>query len=115
EYDCGILLVALAGYVLLRERERLGWFALGAAAPLGVLAWYQAVAFGAPWHTPSGYYAGTINGTSEGGYAVPGFHGLVSVLFGKRGLIIGAPIALVALVAALWLAISGAGAARRHA
>jgi hypothetical protein len=115
EYDCGIILLVLAGYVLLRERERFGWFALGAAVPLGVLAWYHSVAFGAPWHTPSGYYAGTINGTSEGGYAIPGAHGLVSVLFGKRGLIIGAPIALVGLVAAVWLAISGAGAVRRSA
>jgi hypothetical protein len=115
EYDCGIVLFVLAGYVLVCERDRFGWFALGAVAPLGVLAWYHSIAFGAPWHTPSGYYAGTINGTSEGGYTIPGVHGLVSVLIGKRGVIIGAPIALVALVGAVWLAISGAGAARRQA
>jgi Mg/Co/Ni transporter MgtE len=36
-------------------------------------------------------------------------------MFGSRGLLFGAPIALVALVAAVWLAKDGRGAVRRHA
>ena len=56
EYETAIVFAALAGYLLVRERRRLGWFALGAMAPLGVLAWYQWRAFGAPWRTPSAYY-----------------------------------------------------------
>ena len=115
EYESGIVLLVLAGYMIVRERERVGWFVLGTVAPLGVLAWYQWVAFGAPWHTPSAYYAGTINGTTKGGYTIPGIHGIVSVLFGNRGLVVGAPIALVGIGAATYLAISGTGAARRHA
>jgi hypothetical protein len=115
EYESGIVLLVLAGYMIVRERERIGWFVLGTVAPLAVLAWYQWIAFGAPWHTPSAYYAGTINGTTKGGYSIPGVHGVISVLFGNRGLVVGAPIALVGLAAATWLAISGAGAARRHA
>jgi hypothetical protein len=114
EYETGIGLIVLAGYLIVRQRDRLAWFALGAAAPLGLLAWYQWAAFGAPWHTPSSYYAGTINGTSEGGYAIPGLHNLVSVVFGNRGLVVGAPIALVGLVAATMLAISGTGRTRWH-
>jgi hypothetical protein len=114
EYESGIILVVLAGYLIVRQRERFGWFALGALAPLGVLAWYQAVAFGAPWHTPSTYYAGAINGTTRGGYSIPGVHGLVSVLFGYRGVSVGAPIAFAALAGAAWFAISGTGSARRH-
>ena len=94
EYESGILLIVLGGYLLVRQRERLGWFILGVAVPLGALAWYQRIAFGAPWHTPSAYYAGSINGTSEGGYSIPGLHGFASVLFGYRGLVVGAPIAL---------------------
>jgi hypothetical protein len=115
EYQSGIVLLVLAGYMVVRERKRVGWFVLGAAVPLAVLGWYQSIAFGAPWRTPSAYYAGTINGTSEGGYTLPDVHALWSILFGKRGVLIGAPVAFVALVAAVWLVVSGAGAARRHA
>ena len=115
EYESGIVLVVLGGCLLVRQRARLGWFVLGAVAPLGILAWYQAAAFGAPWHTPSTYYAGTINGTNEGGYSIPGLHGMWSTLFGNRGLIIGAPIAFIAIGGAGWLAISSHGLVRRHA
>jgi hypothetical protein len=115
EYDAGIILLVLAAYVLVRHRARAGWFGLGAALPLGVLAWYQADAFGAPWRTPSTYFAGTINGSTRGGYSIPGPRDILEVLFGSRGLALGAPVALVALVAAVWLVKRGSGPARRHA
>jgi len=115
EYESGIVLVVLGAYLLVRQRRRLGWFVLGAVAPLGILAWYQAAAFGEPWHTPSAYYAGTINGTNKGGYSLPGWHGAWSTLFGNRGLIIGAPIAFIALGGAVWLAMSSRDPVRRHA
>ena len=83
---------------------------LGAVAPLGILAWYQWLAVGnAVAHTRRVHYVGVVNGTSEGGYSIPGLHGTWSVLFGNRGLWIGAPIALVAIVAAIWLVVSGEG------
>ncbi len=115
EYESGIVLIVLAGYLLVRQRRRLGWFALGGTGPLAVLAWYQARAFGAPWHTPSTYYAGVLGGTTRGGYSIPTLHDVVAVLFGSRGLLIGAPIAFVGVGGAIWLVVSGAGAARRHA
>jgi hypothetical protein len=115
EYESGIVLVVLGIYLVVRQRARIGWFVLATLAPLGVLASYQWDAFGAPWHTPSTYYAGSINGTTRGGYTVPGIHDLVSVVLGNRGLVVGAPIALVALVAAVWLVISESGSVRRHA
>jgi len=115
EYEAVFVLLVLGGYLLVRHRARLGWFALGSAAPLGVLAWYQWLAFGAPWHTPAGYYAGIINGTSSGGYSIPGVHGFGAVLFGNRGLWVGAPIALVAIAAAVMLVRAGSGSLRRHA
>jgi hypothetical protein len=115
EYESAIVLLVLAIYLLARHRARFGWFALGGLAPLLALGWYQWAAFGAPWHTPASYYAGTINGTSEGGYAVPSLHDIAAVLFGYRGLLVGAPIALVGIVGAVWLVISGTGAVRRHA
>ena len=115
EYDAGIVLVVLAAYIVWRHRARIGWFILGAAAPLGVLAWYQNAAFGAPWRTPSAYFAGTINGTTRGGYSIPSPRALSSVVFGGRGLLFGAPIALVALIAAIWLVKDGTGVVRHHA
>ncbi len=115
EYESGIVLIVLSLYLLVRQRSAIGWFVLGALPPLGVLAWYQAIAFGAPWHTPSAYYAGSIKGTSEGGYSLPGIHELWTVQFGRRGLFIGAPIAFVAIGAAVWLAFTASGAVRRHA
>jgi hypothetical protein len=115
EYECVIILLVLAGYLLARHRSRIGWFALGASAPLAVLAWYQWAAFGAPWRTPSAYFAGTINGTTEGGYSVPGVRSLLAVLFGNRGLWVGAPVALLALAGAVWIVKTGSGVARRNA
>src|SRR4029077_17501441 len=81
EYESGIVLLVLAGYLVGRQRARIGRYLLGLVAPLGLLAAYQWIAFGAPWHTPSSYYAGTINGTSEGGYAIPGARELAQVVF----------------------------------
>jgi hypothetical protein len=115
EYETGIVLIVLAVYLLVRQRDRIGWFVLGTAAPFAALAAYQQRAFGAPWHTPSAYYAGVLNGTSRGGYAIPGIHDVVAVLFGNRGLLIGAPIAFIGLVGAVSLVASGEGPARRHA
>ena len=115
EYQCAIILLVLAGYVLARHRARIGWFALGASAPLVALAWYQWAAFGAPWRTPAAFFAGTINGTTEGGYSAPGVQSLLAVLFGNRGLWVGAPVALLALAGAVWITKAGTDAARRHA
>jgi len=115
EYETGIVVAVLAVYLLIRQRDRIGWFILGTAAPFAALAWYQQRAFGAPWHTPSTYYAGVLNGTTRGGYSIPGLHDIVAVLFGNRGLLIGAPIALIGLVGAVWLIVSDEGAPRRHA
>jgi hypothetical protein len=115
EYESGIILVVLAAYLVVRHRARIGWFLVGAAPPLGVLAWYQSSAFGAPWRTPSAYFAGTINGTTEGGYSIPTVRAVASVFFGNRGLWIGAPIALLALGAAAWSLRQGNERVRRHA
>jgi hypothetical protein len=115
EYESLIILLALAGYLLVRHRARSGWFALGASGPLAVLAWYQWAAFGAPWRTPAAFFAGTINGTTEGGYSIPSVRSFLAVLFGNRGLWVGAPVALVALAGAVWIVNTATGASRRHA
>ena len=115
EYESVIVLVVLGAYLLLRARHRLGWFLVGGVVPVVVLAWYQWAAFGAPWHTPAAYYAGTLNGTSEGGYSLPGLHGTFALLFGVRGLVFGAPVAFVALLGVVWSIRSGSRLERTHA
>jgi hypothetical protein len=115
EYETGIVAFALLGYVLWRHRRQTGSFLLGAVGPALFLAVYQWRAFGKPWHTPSAYYAGVINGTSRGGYKIPGIHEMLSVFSGPRGLLIGAPIAIVAIPVAVWTVRKGSGRVREHA
>ena len=115
EYEAGIILLVLAGYALVRERGRVLWFVAGTVPLFAFLGWYQARAFGAFWHTPSTYYAGVIGGTSKGGYSTPTLHNLVDIFVGRRGLIIGAPIAIVGIVAAVWLGRTTTGVMRWHA
>lgn len=115
EYEAGIILAVVAADVLWRQRERIGWFVLGTVPPLAFLALYQWRAFGAPWRTPAHYYAGVIDGTTHGGYSVPALADLAGVVAGRRGLLVGAPVVIVALAAAAMLLRTGAGAPQRHA
>jgi hypothetical protein len=111
EYETAIIVVVLVGYALVRERARIAWFLLGGTGPALVLAWYQWRAFGAPWHTT--YFGGEIDTKVE--YALPGARGFVDLFFADRGLWVGAPVALIALVAVAYLARRGTPSARTHA
>jgi len=117
EYETAIVVVVLAAYLVVRERHRLLAFAAGGALPMLVLAWYQWRAFGAPWRTPAAFYSGVLvkNGGSRGGYRVPSLSDLWWMFAGGRGLWVGAPIAIVGIGAAIWLAYRGRGALREYA
>ena len=54
EFPAGPPGALLLGWLLLRRRcaKDLLWLALGAALPTGLLAHFDTVAFGAPWHLP---------------------------------------------------------------
>jgi hypothetical protein len=115
EYESAIVVFVLAGYLLARYRHRFLPYVAGGLLPVAVLGWYQWRAFGAPWRTPSEYYSGVLNGTSEGGYTIPSVRDLFDLGFGSRGLWIVAPVVLLAAGCAGWLAFRGAGAVRTHA
>jgi hypothetical protein len=109
EYELGIVVVALAAYLFVRDRPRIGAFLAGGVAPGLVLAWYQWRAFGAPWRTPAAFYH------LRSGYKLPSAHDLWWMFGGGRGLWVGAPIAIVGIGAALWLAAAVRGAVRDDA
>ena len=115
EYETLIVAGVLLLYVILRARKQAPWFALGGVPAALILGIYQWRAFGSPLHTPFAYYAGTLNGTTRGGYSLPTAHGLWLVLGGARGLLTVSPVALLALAGAWWCAIKTTGALQRHA
>jgi len=100
EYHLAIVGIVIAIAVLVRARRQIGYFVLGSALPLGGLAWYQARAFGVPWHTPFAYYAGTLGGTTRGGYSMPSLDGIAATLISNRGLMIVCPIVVIGAVCA---------------
>lgn len=110
EYHLVIIGMVVAVLVGRRGVRRLGAYVLGATLPLAGLAVYQWRAFGAPWHTPFAYYAGTLNGTSSGGYSVPRLAWFWDAIAGNRGLLVVCPIVLVAMAAAVRGAMRASGA-----
>ena len=109
EYELAIVVVALAVYLLVRDRRRLLPFAAGGVLPAVVLAGYQWRAFGAPWRTPAAFY------NLKSGYEAPSPADLWWMFGGGRGLWLGAPIAIVGIGTAAWLAYSARGPLRDSA
>ncbi len=107
EYHLVIVAVVVAALAARRNARLVGWCALGAAGPIAALAWYQARAFGAPWHTPFAYYAGSLGGTTHGGYSAPRWPWFYDAMLGNRGLLITSPIVLVGVAAAIGLVVVG--------
>ena len=105
EYHLAIVAVVVGVVVLRRSLRSAVWLAIGSVPPLAGLAWYQWRAFGAPWHTPFAYYAGTLGGTTKGGYSFPTLSGLNDTLLGNRGVLMTSPILVVAAIAALVLSL----------
>jgi len=115
EYETFCAVVVLAGYVVWRERARVGWLMLGGVPGALALGAYNTIAFGAPWHISYSYYIGQLNGTTQVNWSVPGPHAFTGFLFGDRGLLLVSPIVLVALVFACAQLRDPNGRLRAHA
>jgi len=115
EYQLLLLTPLLGGYVLVRRWRRdrgAAWRVLWPglvtwALAAGLLALYQYVSFGSPWHTSYAYRLGWHEGRA--------FEG--DILTGLRGLLAGMdthPPGLLTLSPVLWLALWGAFLMRGH-
>jgi hypothetical protein len=99
EYQAAVLAAAVAGYLLWRSRSvrALGWYAVGALAPLALLGVYDDLAFGSPLHLSYGYVWGVPQQQQNlFGVGAPTLHGLRVVLAGHRGLIVFSPVLILA-------------------
>ncbi len=115
EYPVGLIAAVAGGWLLSRSRWReLVLFVIGVAPSLGLLLWYQSVAFGHPFRTS--YQEKTA---SPGLAQLPADWwpeptAVIEVLLGSRGLIY-TPIVLVGTWFALRLARQGSEATRQEA
>jgi hypothetical protein len=114
EYHVAIVAVAVAWIAARRHGRAAGWLAVGAVPPMLATALYQWIAFGRPWRLPYAYYAGVINGTSEGGYKIPSPSQVLGVFTGTNGLLLLTPLTVVAIGAAVMCARRG-GETATHA
>jgi hypothetical protein len=99
EYQAAVLAAAVAGYLLWRSRSvrALGWYAVGALAPLALLGVYDDLAFGSPLHLSYGFVWGVPQQQQNlFGVGRPTLHGLRVVLVGHRGLIVFSPVLILA-------------------
>ncbi len=108
EYDMAAVLVVLAAYaaVQLGLRPALR-YALGALPGVVLVGAYDWAAFGAPWHNPLTYSDNSLRSEEDSGLLgihLPTLHATGQVFLGDRGLLLVAPIVLMAAVglALLW-------------
>jgi hypothetical protein len=100
EYQVGAIVAVLAVYVGLTGLRQLGRYAAGVVPGVALLALYDQVAFGAPWHL-SYDYIGDLNfrhAQAAGmlGVAKPTAYGLFQTFAGTGGLLVTSPVLLAA-------------------
>ena len=98
-------MAAVAIVIAVRAPRRLGWLVLGGLPPLAGLLFYDAVAFGSPFHLSYRYEAPPYSDQQHNGFfgiGVPTLHGLKVVLVGHRGLLLYSPVLVMAALG-LWL------------
>lgn len=105
DYPAALIVAAVAVVIAVRAPRRLGWFVLGGLPPLAGLLFYDAVAFGSPFHLSYRYEAPPFSEQQHHGFfgvGLPTLHGLKEVLIGDRGLLVFSPVLVLAAVG-LWL------------
>ncbi len=100
EYQLAVAAGVVGIFLVARSRavRAVALFALGTVVPLGLLASYDTLAFGAPQHLSYRYFAGGFGQQHEHffGIGLANPHAIASVLFGHRGLLVFSPVLLLA-------------------
>jgi hypothetical protein len=105
DYSAGLIVLALAVYVAVRARARIGWFLLGGLPAALALGAYDRAAFGSPFHLSYSYEAGPLAHQQRTGFlgiGMPSLSGIDQTLFVDRGALVFSPV-LVACVVGLVL------------
>jgi hypothetical protein len=99
EYEAGLIVVVLGGYVLLTGARALGRYLLGAAPAALALGAYNWAAFGSPFHLSYRYVADQFAANQAAGFFgihPPSWHAIRLVFAGDQGLLFDAPFILAA-------------------
>jgi hypothetical protein len=99
EYQTGIALVLIAGYVATAGVRPLLRFGAGCLPGVVLLASYDWSAFGSPLHVSYRYVANAFAHRQASGFfgiSMPRWHSVAQVLIGDRGLLMASPVLVVA-------------------
>jgi hypothetical protein len=99
EYQAGLIAVAVGLYVLLRGLAPLARYVVGTVPPLLLLAAYDWAAFGSPFHLSYRYIANDYASDQKSGFfgiGIPHGHSVREVFVGEHGLLLDAPVVVVA-------------------
>ena len=107
EYQEGLIAAAVGIYVALAGTTAFFRYAAGLLPGLGLLALYDRLAFGSPFHLSYRYVSARFAEQQSGGFFgihPPHWHALELVLLGNRGLLVDSPVLLLAPLGlrALW-------------
>jgi hypothetical protein len=99
EYQEGLIAAAVGLYVGLTGFRALGRYAAGLLPGVGLLAVYDRLAFGSPFHLSYRYVSAEFAREQEHGFFgihAPRMHAIDLVLIGNRGLLVDAPVLALA-------------------
>jgi hypothetical protein len=106
EYQAALTAVVVAAYAAVQGARALGRYALGVLPGLALLGIYDRVAFDSPFHLSYRYVSKQFAAQQSGGFFgvhEPSWHAARLVLIGNRGLVVVAPVLVLAAVGLLLL------------
>ncbi|HEY4348077.1 MAG TPA: hypothetical protein VGM80_10855 [Gaiellaceae bacterium] len=99
EYQAAFVVVALAAFAAVAGRRALGRYLLGVVPGVLLLGLYDRLAFGSPFHLSYRYVGAQFAAQQASGFFgihAPRLHAIRVVLVGDRGLLVDAPILVLA-------------------
>jgi hypothetical protein len=106
EYEAAPIAVVVGAYAALLGCRSLWLYAAGLAPGVVLLAGYDWLAFGAPWHNPLSYSDNPFAAAHKAGLFglhLPYIHAIQLVLVGDRGLLLVSPVLIAAILGLIGL------------